>query len=43
MPDDNLAIDFSLNNLANRQYREHGSGIDAPGIGAVLSIRRSFR
>ncbi len=42
-PDDDLAVDLTLHNLADRQYREHGSGIDAPGRGAVLSIRKTFQ
>ncbi|MFK7957996.1 MAG: TonB-dependent receptor plug domain-containing protein [Lysobacterales bacterium] len=41
-PDDDLALDLTLHNLADRQYREHGSGIDAPGRGVVLSVRKTF-
>ena len=29
---------FALRNLADSNYREHGSGIDAPGINAILSL-----
>jgi outer membrane receptor protein involved in Fe transport len=33
---------FALNNLSDLNYREHGSGIDAPGINAILSLAGQF-
>jgi outer membrane receptor protein involved in Fe transport len=39
-PNDDLELGLRLENLADRSYREHGSGIDAPGlnIGAWISL-----
>ena len=31
-------VDLALLNLLDAQYREHGSGIDAPGFGASLAL-----
>jgi outer membrane receptor protein involved in Fe transport len=33
---------LALENLADKQYRFHGSGVDAPGIGAYANLRFSF-
>ncbi|MEM9533110.1 MAG: TonB-dependent receptor [Pseudomonadota bacterium] len=41
-PNDIWDIDLTAHNLADRAYREHGSGIDAPGRGVIFSLRRAF-
>lgn len=41
-PDSQWQLGLRINNLANRAYREHGSGIDAPGRGVVLTVERTF-
>ncbi len=41
-PADDWSVDLTLHNLADRSYREHGSGIDAPGRGAILALRKTF-
>jgi outer membrane receptor protein involved in Fe transport len=35
---ESLRFDASLNNLTNALYRYHGSGVDAPGVGALASV-----
>ena len=35
-------VTLALENLTNKNYRWHGSGIDAPGINLVLGITRSI-
>ena len=35
---DNLELGFRLENLFDHNYREHGSGVDAAGINAILSL-----
>ncbi|MEM6574429.1 MAG: TonB-dependent receptor [Pseudomonadota bacterium] len=42
LPADDWSVDLTLHNLADRSYREHGSGIDAPGRGAILALRKTF-
>ncbi|MBI4873010.1 MAG: TonB-dependent receptor [Acidobacteria bacterium] len=37
-----LVLNFSALNLADRNYRVHGSGTDAPGLNVSLSLRYSF-
>jgi hemoglobin/transferrin/lactoferrin receptor protein len=37
-----LHLQLAVNNLLDHAYREHGSGIDAPGIGAVATARVDF-
>jgi outer membrane cobalamin receptor len=37
-----LDLNFALENLADRNYRHHGSGIDAAGFNAWLSLRWRF-
>jgi outer membrane receptor protein involved in Fe transport len=37
-----LRLQLAVNNLLDTAYREHGSGIDAPGIGAVASAAMNF-
>lgn len=37
-----LNVDFGLINLLDRNYRSHGSGMDAPGINAFVGIRYTF-
>ena len=37
-----LRIIFSLENLLDKAYREHGSGLDAPGFNAALTIEKRF-
>ncbi len=41
-PSDTLTLDLTAHNLADRSYREHGSGIDAPGRGVVVSVQKRF-
>ncbi|MFQ5804304.1 MAG: TonB-dependent receptor plug domain-containing protein [Candidatus Methylomirabilales bacterium] len=38
----NLGVRFALENITDANYREHGSGIDAPGIDAILSVEGRF-
>lgn len=38
----NVGIRLALENLIDLNYREHGSGIDAPGFNAVLSVEGRF-
>ena len=33
-------VTLGVENLANKNYRWHGSGIDAPGINLVLGVTR---
>jgi len=35
---ENLSFGLSLLNLTDKRYREHSSGVDAPGRGALLSV-----
>jgi outer membrane receptor protein involved in Fe transport len=35
---DNLELGFRLENVFDNNYREHGSGVDAAGINAILSL-----
>ena len=35
---DALELTFGLENITNRTYRTHGSGIDAPGTNVVVGI-----
>ena len=37
-----LRIILSLENLFDKAYREHGSGLDAPGFNAALTIEKRF-
>ncbi len=37
-----LSVNWSVSNLTDRNYRLHGSGIDAPGIHAWVMLRYSF-
>jgi outer membrane receptor protein involved in Fe transport len=39
---DTLTLSGALENFADRNYRAHGSGVDAPGINAWAGIRWSF-
>jgi hemoglobin/transferrin/lactoferrin receptor protein len=41
-PRPSLAAHFGVENLADRRYREHGSGFDAPGRGGFASVTFSF-
>lgn len=36
-----LSLQVSLENLFDLNYREHGSGINAPGLNLILSLRYS--
>lgn len=38
----NVGVRLALENLTDLNYREHGSGIDAPGFNAVLSVEGRF-
>ena len=35
-------ITLGVENILNRRYREHGSGVDGPGINFVASVDQSF-
>jgi len=37
-----LSLQFALDNLADRNFRVHGSGIDAPGFNAWAALRWQF-
>ena len=39
---DRWRVDVALENVFDRAYRHHGSGIDAEGINLLLSFERSF-
>lgn len=36
-PEERWRLQLALNNLLDKPYREHGSGIDAPGLGMTLT------
>ncbi len=38
----NVGLRFALENITNLKYREHGSGIDAPGVNAIFSLQGRF-
>jgi outer membrane receptor protein involved in Fe transport len=40
--DDTLRADLSVENLTDELYHYHGSGIDAPGVGATISVAGGF-
>ena len=35
-------VDVGIDNLFDRRYRVHGSGIDAPGRNLTLLVRRAW-
>jgi outer membrane receptor protein involved in Fe transport len=39
---ENASVNLALLNLLDRNYRIHGSGIDAPGINVFVSLKYSF-
>ncbi len=39
---ENVSLDLALMNLLDRNYRIHGSGIDAPGVSLFAGLRFSF-
>jgi TonB-dependent heme/hemoglobin receptor len=41
-PDQHWALQLDLENLMDKNYREHGSGIDASGINVVVSMHSTF-
>ena len=41
-PTDKWAINFAIENAADKRYRSHGSGIDAPGRNFVLNVRYAW-
>ncbi|MBY0401784.1 TonB-dependent receptor [Myxococcota bacterium] len=41
-PNDALRLELEIANLLDERYREHGSGVDAPGIGANLSLHLAY-
>lgn len=41
-PHRNVGLRLALENITDLNYREHGSGIDAPGIDFVLSLEGRF-
>ena len=41
-PRENLELEFLVENLLDKRYREHGSGLDARGLNGALSVRWSL-
>jgi outer membrane receptor protein involved in Fe transport len=41
-PDKNWLVSISADNLLDKRYRNHGSGIDAPGRNLAIRIRRTW-
>ena len=41
-PRANLLVSLALENLTNKDYRLHGSGVNEPGTNVVLSLRWRF-
>ena len=41
-PNDWLQVDLNLENLTDRNYRLHGSGLDSPGFNALLSLAAKY-
>jgi hemoglobin/transferrin/lactoferrin receptor protein len=39
---ENLSLNLALMNLLDRNYRIHGSGIDAPGVNLLVGLKFSF-
>jgi outer membrane receptor protein involved in Fe transport len=39
---ENLSLNLALMNFTDRNYRVHGSGVDAPGISLFVGLRVSF-
>ena len=35
-------LTLGLENLLNKRYREHGSGINAPGFNVIVSLKNLF-
>jgi outer membrane receptor protein involved in Fe transport len=42
LPDENWSLSVGVDNLLDKRYRVHGSGIDAPGRNVTLGVRRRF-
>jgi len=42
LPDQNWSLSVGVDNLLDKRYRVHGSGIDAPGRNVTLGVRRRF-
>lgn len=38
----NWQVSFDFDNVFDKSYREHGSGLDAPGLNAAISLRHRF-
>jgi len=41
-PDEIWQVDFGIDNILDRRYRDHGSGIDAPGRNYFVGLRRTW-
>ncbi|MEQ1621529.1 MAG: TonB-dependent receptor, partial [Methylococcales bacterium] len=41
-PHENWALQLSLENLLDKNYREHGSGIDATGVNVIASLHMTL-
>jgi len=42
MPDDIWQVQLVADNLLDKRYRVHGSGIDSPGRNFLLSVRATW-
>ncbi|MCD8535439.1 MAG: TonB-dependent receptor [Verrucomicrobia bacterium] len=41
-PTDALRLTIALENMTNQDYRIHGSGLNMPGFGALISLEYTF-
>jgi len=39
---ENVSLNLALMNLLDRNYRVHGSGIDAPGVSLFIGLKFTF-
>ena len=42
LPDQRWSVSVAIDNVLDKRYRVHGSGIDAPGRNIAIRVRRSF-
>ena len=41
-PREHLIVRFSVENIFDKSYRQHGSGINAPGVNAIVALEAHF-